>query len=58
MDSPLLKEQEAADLLRMKVATLRSWRVRGGGPTFIKVGGSVRYRPADIDAWLESRSRK
>jgi predicted DNA-binding transcriptional regulator AlpA len=37
--------------------TLACWRSRGEGPPFCKIGGSVRYRVADLDAWAEARRR-
>jgi predicted site-specific integrase-resolvase len=45
----LLTERQAADLLNVKVATLRRWRWAGKGPAFLKVGGAVRYDPAELD---------
>jgi len=51
----LLTESEAAALASLSVRTLQTWRVRGGGPQFAKLGGSVRYRRADIDAWINAR---
>lgn len=53
----LLKEDEVAQILNMEVATLRRWRWSGHGPRFIKIGGAVRYDPADIDAFVESGRR-
>ena len=55
--SALLNEREAADFLSLSYRTLQAWRVRGGGPQFIKLGSNVRYRPADLDAWLAARTR-
>jgi excisionase family DNA binding protein len=52
-----LTTQEAADLLGLKRTTLEAWRVRGCGPRFVKLGRAVRYRAADLDAWIESRTR-
>lgn len=37
--------------------TLETWRVRGGGPRFLKVGRRVAYRRRDLDAWLAERER-
>ena len=37
--------------------TLETWRVRGGGPLFLKVGRRVIYRRRDLDAWLAERER-
>lgn len=36
--------------------TLTQWRYLGEGPPYIKVGGSVRYRRSDVDAWLEAHT--
>lgn len=38
-------------------ATLATWRSRGNGPKFLKVGGRVLYRLADITAWESKNTR-
>jgi excisionase family DNA binding protein len=48
----LLNEKEVAERLAVSVATVRRWRFSGQGPRATKVGASVRYRPADIEAYL------
>lgn len=52
----LLNDNEAAIKLGVSPATLRSWRCRGIGPPFIKLGSSsnasVRYNPIDLDDFL------
>ena len=53
----LLNEREAAQFLTLKVATLRRWRWSGSGPAFIKLGGAVRYDPADLEAFEMSGRR-
>ncbi len=35
--------------------TLERWRGLGRGPAFIKVGGSVRYRLDDVEAYESKR---
>ena len=55
--SPLFTEQEAAAYLRIAVATLRRWRWKGGGPTFIKVGGRVRYESQALDDLISDGRR-
>lgn len=32
--------------------TLEDWRYRGDGPPFVRMGRRIRYRRADVDAWL------
>jgi len=51
---PLLTEREAADYARLSVGFFRAARLNGGGPPFLKIGRSVRYRLADLKTWLES----
>ena len=50
----LLTESEAADYLTVSVSTLRAWRGAATGPVYLKVGAAVRYRPADMDRYLEA----
>lgn len=52
-----MSNREAADYLGLKAATLNKWRCHGGGPPFMKVGRLIRYRRADLDAYLLSRIR-
>lgn len=44
--------RQAAALLGVSVETLASWRWRGVGPSYIKVGSRVMYRGSAIDAYL------
>ena len=48
----LLTEAQVADLLAIKQRTLARWRQLGIGPVYTKAGGSIRYDPRDIDAYL------
>ena len=54
----LLTSDEAALVLCVPVATLRMWRSRrrGYGPRAVQVGGSVRYRLADLLAWIDDHT--
>lgn len=54
----LLTERAAANLTGYKEATLRQSRHTGvlagrSAPRFLRLGRSIRYRLADLDAWLE-----
>jgi excisionase family DNA binding protein len=51
----LLTIDEAAELLRAPVATLRYWRHLGTGPHSFRLGRRVLYRRDDLDAWVETR---
>ena len=58
-DLSLLTEKEAAQLLKFSVRSFQAWRVKGGGPRFVKVSARcVRYRPSDLEAWVEERLRR
>lgn len=48
-----LSSFEAAEYLGLSVATLRTWRCRGKGPSYVKLGRSVVYRIVDLEAYLE-----
>jgi hypothetical protein len=48
---------EAAGYLRISVNTLNCWRSRREGPPFVKIGGKVRYRLADLEAYADRRRR-
>lgn len=56
MESELLTRPQAADYLGVKPDTLAVWSCthRYALP-YLKVGRAVRYRKADLDAWLDSR---
>ena len=51
----LLNESCVAKQLDCEVKTLQAWRCRGGGPPFVRVGRLIRYKPDDVQAWVESR---
>ena len=52
----LITERDAADFLGYTMRALQNWRVRGGGPTYVKVSTrSIRYRRRDLNDWVESK---
>lgn len=44
-----LTDVEVATRLGVSRFTVRSWRLKGLGPRFLKMGRAVRYRPEDVD---------
>jgi excisionase family DNA binding protein len=53
----LLTPQEVAEFLGVRVNTLNYWRCTGRYELpYTKIGRLVRYRPADVDAFIESRT--
>jgi excisionase family DNA binding protein len=58
MSSNLLNTTEAAEVLRLGVATLHRWRKAGKGPPYIEMGRKVYYRRTDLDRWIEEQQRQ
>jgi excisionase family DNA binding protein len=56
VDERLWTEQETAEYLQVAVGTLRRWRAEGSGPPALRAGRTVRYRRADVDAWLQRQA--
>jgi predicted site-specific integrase-resolvase len=54
----LIPPSHLAGLLKISIRTLERWRVEGVGPTFIKAGRRVLYRPEDIERWLGQAARR
>ncbi len=58
MSAIFLNTAEAAETLRLGVATLHRWRKAGKGPPYVEMGRKVYYRPADLDRWVEDQRRQ
>lgn len=59
MQTQLLKTKQAADYLGLSKAFLERDRWAGAKVPFIKIGArAVRYRIEDLNAYIESRTRK
>ena len=56
VNEPLLKPQDVARHLGILLATVYAWRTRRKGPRGIKVGRHLRFRQADLAAWIEANS--
>ena len=46
-----LTDIEVAARLGVSRFTVRSWRLKGLGPRFMKMGRAVRYRPEDVQEY-------
>lgn len=53
---PLRGPEWLAEYLGVPVQTVYSWRTTGKGPRAIRVGRHLRYRAADVEAWLERQA--
>jgi predicted DNA-binding transcriptional regulator AlpA len=52
---PLLNEYDVARITGLSVASIRRYRLLKIGPRATKLMSSVRYKPEDLKAWLDSR---
>ncbi|MEO0559666.1 MAG: helix-turn-helix domain-containing protein [Bacteroidota bacterium] len=50
----LLTEFDAANTLSLSPGTLRSWRARGKGPVFVRLGRRIAYRLEDLEAFVRA----
>jgi predicted DNA-binding transcriptional regulator AlpA len=57
MTIKLLTTDQVAEILGVKVATLRVWRMQGKGPRFRKIGALVRYDEAVLTSWIDNQMR-
>jgi hypothetical protein len=51
-----LDTKEAAAYVGRSPGTLANWRWKGIGPKYFGQHTGIRYRPEDLDAWIEANS--
>ncbi len=54
----LMSTEEVAAYLRVPVTAIYAWRTKHVGPKAARVGRHLRWRRADVDAWLEEQSAR
>ncbi|MBN8649046.1 MAG: helix-turn-helix domain-containing protein, partial [Caulobacterales bacterium] len=54
-NTPLLTTKQIAEMFNLSKSTLDTIRSRDAsrGPAYYKISHSIRYRPCDVEAWLE-----
>jgi excisionase family DNA binding protein len=53
---PLMTPEQVAQQFNVEPKTLAMWRSTRRQPLpFVKLGGMVRYRPEDVDQFIQSR---
>ncbi len=56
MISELLTEKQAAEKLNVTCGTLSVWRATRRYPLkYVRIGRKIRYRPQDIEEFIEGR---
>ncbi len=53
----ILTTREAAALLTLSPSMLQRYRVKGGGPRYLQIGGTVRYARVDLLEWVLTMRR-
>jgi excisionase family DNA binding protein len=53
---PLLTARQVAERLGLSTETVLRWTRRGELPAIRLPGGALRYREAEMEAWLEERA--
>ena len=54
----LMTEKDVASLICITPRALQNWRLRGGGPEYIKIGRSVRYQRSDVMQFINERKKR
>lgn len=55
-DERLLTPDDVSEMLGIPTKTLANWRSQRTGPLPLRIGCHVRYRAADVQAWIEQRA--
>ncbi|HWD05130.1 MAG TPA: helix-turn-helix domain-containing protein [Amycolatopsis sp.] len=55
MDNKLLSVDELADYLGVPSNTVYQWRKTGKGPRGYRIGKYVRFRPDEVDSWIDGQ---
>lgn len=55
-DEVLLTERDASLFLAISNRTLQTWRSKGLGPPFVRVGRAIRYQRQALIDWTNSRT--
>ena len=53
----LLTEKQVSEITGRAVTTLQKDRLKGTGLKYVRLGRLVRYRPEDVEAWIEQNLR-
>jgi hypothetical protein len=52
-----LSNQDLAKRYQVPLSTIRYWRMTGYGPAGFRMGGYVRYDPAEVRRWEREKQR-
>ncbi|MFF0149644.1 helix-turn-helix protein [Amycolatopsis sulphurea] len=55
MSKTLMTIEDLSNHLGIPINTLYKWRTKNYGPTGRRIGKYIRYRPEDVDTWIEDQ---
>lgn len=55
-DEPLIGIPELARWLNVEVETVYDWRKHRRGPRGYRIGGRVKFKPAEVRSWIEQQA--
>jgi len=58
MSDTFLNQIDLARRWRISHRTLERWRWQGTGPAYLRVGGAIRYRLGDVEAFEAQQLRQ
>ncbi|WP_263419895.1 helix-turn-helix domain-containing protein [Terriglobus albidus] len=54
----LMTQEQVAEELQVPVSRVKRWRWHGRGPAYVELQGKeVRYRPEDVQAYIEANRK-
>lgn len=56
IEEQLIDQRAMSRMIGITTKTAETWRTRGFGPKFVKIGSLVKYRKSDISAWVDRRT--
>ncbi|MGA2055632.1 MAG: helix-turn-helix domain-containing protein [Bradyrhizobium sp.] len=54
----LMTQEEVSALFDITTPVLANWRCAGKGPRYVKLGGRVKYRKADVEEFINGSVRQ
>lgn len=54
----MLNEKEVAARWSISPRTLQAWRLKGGGPRFVRLGRAVRYMVQELEQWVANQTKQ
>lgn len=53
-ESVVLTTPAAAKIVGLSISAMTKMRLLGTGPAYLRLGGAIRYRRADLERWMDA----